>query len=231
MNITNITTTTTTTTGPAATTTTTTGPAATTTTTTGKICLSENIGIIGNINRIAAQTTTLTTTTTTTTTIATTTTISCTGTGLCALLSVSGANGWTYYSKNYAATQSTPVLKFTAHGISASETVYLDDASVVDINLTYVQLLNNPSFEMSSSEPIGWMRWRTSSCAGSVGGMQSSTSECEPHSGRNCYTDHYQTGYDFLDQSFSATVGNIYTISFWYYKTGGNARKFYVDVK
>ncbi|CAF3678647.1 unnamed protein product [Rotaria sp. Silwood1] len=168
------------------------------------------------------------TTTSSTTTLTTTT--SCNGTGLGSFLSASGSNGWAYYSKNYTATKAAPVLQFAVHGGAAAETVYLDGVSVVDVSLPTIQLLSNPSFEMSTSGPTGWAMWCTSSCVGSGDGGQISTIGCQTSFGNNCYKDHCQTGYDFLGQSFSATVGAIYKISFWYSKTGGGAGKFYVDI-
>ncbi|CAF0942358.1 unnamed protein product [Adineta steineri] len=171
-----------------------------------------------------------TTTTSTTTSTVTTTTTSCTGQGVGSLLSVSGSIGWTYYSHNYTATVLAPVLQFAVQGGPAAETVYLDDVSVVAISQPTIQLLNNPSFEMSTSSPIDWVMWCTSSCVGSGDGGHITTSGCHNNSGNNCYTSHCQTGFNFLGQSFSAVVGTVYKISFWYYKTGGGAGKLYVDM-
>ncbi|CAF4295939.1 unnamed protein product [Adineta steineri] len=155
---------------------------------------------------------------------------SCTGQGVGSLLSVSGSIGWTYYSHNYTATVLAPVLQFAVQGGPAAETVYLDDVSVVAISQPTIQLLNNPSFEMSTSSPIDWVMWCTSSCVGSGDGGHITTSGCHNNSGNNCYTSHCQTGFNFLGQSFSAVVGTVYKISFWYYKTGGGAGKLYVDM-
>ncbi|CAF2111671.1 unnamed protein product [Rotaria magnacalcarata] len=108
----------------------------------------------------------------------------CTGTGLGSLLRASGSNRWVYYWRNYMATQSVPMLQFSAHGDS-SDTVYLDDVSVVDVNLPTVQLLTNPSFETSTSRPIGWLMWCASSCMCSGGEGRISTSSYKINSGEN----------------------------------------------
>ena len=122
------------------------------------------------------------------------------------------------------------MLQFAVHGGPAAETVYLDGVSVVSINQPSIELLINPSFEMSTSATTGWTMWCTSSCVGSGDGGQISTSSCRVASGSNCYKSHCQTGYDFLGQTWSATNGAIYRISFWYFKTGGGAGKLYLDI-
>lgn len=155
---------------------------------------------------------------------------SCSGTSLGSLLTASGSIGWTYYSKNYTATKPAPVVQFATHGGPAAENVYLDGVSVVDTSQPTVELLSNPSFEMSPVATTAWVIWCTSSCVGSDDGGQISTSGCQATYGSNCYKSHCETGYDFLGQAFSATIGTIYRISFWYRKTGGGAGKLYVDI-
>ena len=155
---------------------------------------------------------------------------SCSGSGLGSFFSISGSASWTQYSNSYTATNPVHVPQFTVHGGGASETVYLDDISVVRDSLPTIQLLSNPSFENSTSGPTAWSIWCTSYCAGSGDGGRISTSGCHPGSGNNCYMDHCKTGYDLLGQSFSTEVGESYTISFWYFKTGGGAGKLFVDI-
>ena len=155
----------------------------------------------------------------------------CTGTGLGSLLFADGRTAWTQFSTNYTAIKSTHVLQFAITGAAAAETVYLDSVSVVDVSLPSVQLLSNPSFENSTLEPVGWVMWCTSSCVGADDGGQIIVSGCQASSGNNCYRSQCDTGYDFLGQSFSATINTTYTISFWYHKTGGSAGKLYVDIK
>jgi hypothetical protein len=139
----------------------------------------------------------------------------------------SGAINWTFFAKNYTAVSKTPTLVF---GFSTASTAYnyLDDVSVVDNNASSIQLLNNPSFENSTSTPTGWTTWCTSLCTG-FPGIILSNSSC--HSG-NCYIDHCRSGdYDYLVQSFLATIGHTYTISFWFQQTGTGALKFYAAVQ
>ena len=155
---------------------------------------------------------------------------SCASPGSANLLTVSGAIAWTLYSYIYTADNPAPILSFTVHGGPASETVYLDGVSVVDNSAPSIELLNNPSFENSTSTVSGWMIWCTSSCIQNGDGGQITTSGCHSGSGSNCYTDHCSIGYDFLGQSFSATVGHNYTISFWLYKNGSPAGMFYANI-
>lgn len=111
---------------------------------------------------------------------------------------------------------------------------YLDDVSVVDTANPSIELLQNPSFENSSSTLIGWIQSCTNTCPSPSlnGGKATSSGNC--YSG-SCYVDHcYGSGAtDYLSQTFMATVGHIYTISFriYDYGTGPNgATKAYVNV-
>jgi len=96
----------------------------------------------------------------------------------------------------------------------------LDDTSVVDTSNSAVQLLQNPNFENSSTSPTYWTIWCTSSCVNGTGGTIVST-DC--HSGY-CYRSEC-AGTEYLGQTFSATVGHIYNVTFWYQRVkigGGN---------
>ena len=109
---------------------------------------------------------------------------------------------------------------------------FLDDVSVVDVNASSMQLIQNPSFDNSTSALTGWSQWCTSTCPTGQAGQITSGSNC---TSTNCYMDHCYGGgvIDFLSQTFSATIGHVYTISFWLidYGTGPNgATKAYVDL-
>jgi hypothetical protein len=137
---------------------------------------------------------------------------------------------WTFFPSIYTATNAAPILSFAVHGGGGGEPVYLDGISVVDISAPSIQLLNNPSFENSTSAVTGWTIWCTSSCQSSGDGGQITTSGCHSGSGSNCYTDRCDAGYDFLGQSFSATIGHSYNISFWLYKSGSPVGMFYANI-
>ncbi len=134
---------------------------------------------------------------------------------------------WTFVAKNYTAVSTVPTLVFGfSTGTSAYN--YLDDVSVVDNSAPSMQLLRNPSFENSTSTLTGWTTWCTSSCNSGYPGTITNSS-C--HSG-NCYIDHcHQTDYDYLVQSFSAKIGDTYTISFWFQQTGTGTLKFYATIQ
>jgi hypothetical protein len=93
---------------------------------------------------------------------------------------------------------------------------FLDDVSVVDIIAPSNQLLQNPSFDNSTTALTGWTQYCTSTCTGgsSTGGQVATGVNC---TSTNCYMDHCYGGsnIDFLSQSFSTTIGHVYTISFW----------------
>ncbi len=112
----------------------------------------------------------------------------------------------------------------------ASAYSYLDDVSVVDTSAPSIQLLINPSFENSTSSLTGWGSWcaTVANCGTGFPGQVTSSS-C--HTG-NCYYDHcHNPDFDYLLQSFPATIGHIYTISFWYQTTGSGTFKLYAYVQ
>ena len=89
--------------------------------------------------------------------------------------------------------------------------VVIDDVSVVDVAFPSIQLLRNPSFENSSSSPVGWSQWCANQCSGSSYG----TIENDGCRTNRCYISQCIGGVEYLVQAFSATIGRIYTISFW----------------
>jgi hypothetical protein len=117
---------------------------------------------------------------------------------------------------------------FGFKGYGGMDYSYLDNVSVVDNSASSIQLLNNPGFENSTSSPTGWVQWCQSAC-GSGYGQVINNSTC--YSG-NCYVDHCQNMnyFDYLAQSFSATIGHTYTISFWLKQTGGGQCEVYVNI-
>lgn len=155
---------------------------------------------------------------------------SCSSYGSANLLSVSNSLAWTFYRFNYTATGTTLTLTFVIHNGPADETAYLDDVSVVDRAAPSIQLLENPSFENSSSNITGWSLWCTTSCTRSGDGGQITTSGCHTGSGTNCFKDHCNSGYNFLGQAFTTTPSSNYSISFWLFKNGGGAGLFYANV-
>jgi hypothetical protein len=133
---------------------------------------------------------------------------------------------WTQYSFSHTAATAAPTLVF-GFSNGGADYNYLDDVSVVDTSAPSIQLLQNPSFENSTSTLTGWVTWCASACgSGSQG--QVTTTGC--YSG-NCYVDHCQNNYDYLAQSFSATIGHTYTISFWLYQVPAPGARFYADIE
>jgi hypothetical protein len=109
----------------------------------------------------------------------------------------------------------------------------LDDVSVVDVIAPTVQLLDNPSFDNSTANlTSSWGAWcATASICGSgtPGQLLANSGTCHSN---NCYVDHcHQPNFDYLLQDFSATIGHIYTISFWYQHVGTGTLKMYAYVQ
>jgi hypothetical protein len=111
-----------------------------------------------------------------------------------------------------------------------SDYTYLDDVSVVDNSAPSIQLLVNPSFENSTSNLTGWTAWCATAavCGTGFPGQVLANGSC--HSG-NCYIDHCHNNYDYLVQSFPATIGHIYTISFWLQQIGTTALRFDANIE
>ncbi len=135
---------------------------------------------------------------------------------------------WTQFTYNYTALSTMPTLIF-GFSNGGSGYSYLDDVSVVDTNASSIQLLNNPSFENSTTLLNGWTTWcgNVTYCGTGFPGQVLANSSC--HSG-NCYYDHCHTNYDYLTQSFPATIGEPYTISFWLQQMGFGTIKFYAEI-
>ncbi len=119
----------------------------------------------------------------------------------------------------------TLVFGFTT---GAADYNYLDEVSVVDNNASSIQLLNNPSFENSTTNITGWTTWCTSSC-GAVNATKITNSDC--HNGKCVVNQCQHPAYDYLVQSFPATIGDTYTISFWLQQNGTGTLRFYAAVE
>ena len=126
-------------------------------------------------------------------------------------VSGSGNTTWVQYTYNYTANKTNATLMFAVDGYT---TVYIavDDVSIVDTANPSVQLLENPSFENSTSVATGWNIWCSETCVNGGAGTII-TSGCRTS---NCYRSYCAGGgKDYLLQSFSTIISHIYTISFW----------------
>lgn len=89
---------------------------------------------------------------------------------------------------------------------------YLDDVSVVDVNTSNLQLLNNPSFENSTIVPNGWTVLCTESCDNS-GTKINNNNKCRLSTG-TCLKLGCHNSISFLGLNFSTIFSHIYTISY-----------------
>jgi hypothetical protein len=150
--------------------------------------------------------------------------------GSIAFLNESISSGWTLYSYNYSATQTTPTLLF-GFKVDSIHAYYLDDVSVVDNNASSIELLSNPDFENSTIDAIDWITSCETTCTSQI----ITGSECFGSSG-NClmaYCTANSSSIFFLSQSFMATIGNTYTISYMLNQRGNSSTgsmSFYLDV-
>ncbi|CAF4591872.1 unnamed protein product, partial [Rotaria sp. Silwood1] len=158
----------------------------------------------------------------------------CDSTGLGTLKTLSGAepSNWTQYQFNYTANNTSPIIMFGFEHDS-NRYFFLDSVSIVDQSAPSIQLLKNPDFESSSTQPTDWVLWCTSTCKGSQKVIESG-SECYLSTG-NCIQDdcNGDNSIDLIAQSFTASIGNTYTVSFWVRSDGSGSikkNKFFADI-
>ena len=135
--------------------------------------------------------------------------------------------------RNYLANYTNPMLLF-GFVTSGSNFHYVDSVSVVDSSNPSVELLDNGGFDNTSIGIPGWNEWCASTC-----GNNGNTSSGEQVISYRCGLAPNQClqafcngtgGIYFIGQSFSAIIGNIYNISFWYIAGSGGGNQFYVDI-
>jgi len=150
--------------------------------------------------------------------------------GLIARLDETIPSEWISYSYNYSATQTTPTILF-GFETDGTHAYYLDAVSVVDVNAPSIELLTDPSFENSTINATEWIQSCETICAGQI----VSGSQCFQSLGNcfmvTCPSDN--SSISFLSQSFMATIGNTYTISFMLNHQGNSSAgiiTFYVDI-
>ncbi len=135
---------------------------------------------------------------------------------------LSGYTTWTCASFNHTALTTAPIYTFGFTN-GPGDYTYLDSLSVVDVTAPTVQLLTNPGFDNSTTTLVGWSTWCGSSCSTGTAGQVLANSSC--YSG-NCYIDHCQGSYDYLAQTFPATIGHNYTLSICIYQTGPTPKSY-----
>lgn len=110
----------------------------------------------------------------------------------------------------------TGVLEFGFKAKNTNHEWHLDDVSVVNRNASNAQMITNGNFENGTL--TGWqvLCTTTNGCSGAGGIL--STSSC--HGGSHCYSGECYGAYDFLRQTFSVTLGNVYTLTFWIFTDG-----------
>lgn len=125
--------------------------------------------------------------------------------------------GWTMFNYTYVANTTQPTLIF-GFETDSSRRWRLDGVSVVSVSAPGSQLLQDPSFESSATTMTGWNE--TTICCGSNSifvGDPSSGAGFSCADGTNClrFDCNPSNGFGFVSQSFSATVGTTYVISYY----------------
>jgi hypothetical protein len=108
----------------------------------------------------------------------------------------------------------------------------LDSTSVVAVTLPLTQLLVNPGFDDSVGAFNAWDEWCANGCTGGNQNPPAVAKNTSCQSG-TCISMNCGTGSTtplLLSQTFSATIGVIYNISFWLHYSGGPGADMYVDV-
>jgi hypothetical protein len=155
------------------------------------------------------------------------------GRGMLLSLNLSATFPWTRYSHNLTTLTARPVLVFGFETENGRD-FFLDDVSIVDVSAPNIELLQNPSFENSTTTLNGWSLWCSISCGG-TGANITSGSNCHNSSGK-CFQDNCSgSGISFLGQSFWAVINQVYTITYWLRGAGGgggngNQNHFYIDI-
>ncbi|CAF1250646.1 unnamed protein product [Didymodactylos carnosus] len=134
-----------------------------------------------------------------------------------------GSQSFTSYTYTFPATRTQYVLCF---GFSNAPGQFnLDDVSVASI-VGGTNLLTNGGFESSSSSYPGWT---------ATGSSYNSNFEIETspvHTGLYSFHNGVST-MAYLGQSFAATIGTTYNVSFWLYNNKGiiasNAYKIFLS--
>jgi hypothetical protein len=109
----------------------------------------------------------------------------------------------------------------------------LDDVFVGAFIANSTELIQNGGFENSTTTLTGWTQYCTSTCPN--GSVNAGQAYYDANTTNNYYMDHcYGVGaIDFLSQTFSTTIGQLYAISFWIldYGLGPNGATIaYVDI-
>ncbi len=148
---------------------------------------------------------------------------------------IGNPTNWTQYQYNFTANKTVYTIMFGFTGDCSGYRIwFLDNVSIVDVTAPSIQLLQNPSFDNSTTTLTGWTQYCTSTCTYGSGSAGTVTSGANCTS-TNCYMDHCYcvSAIDFLSQTFSTTIGQVYNISFWIIDFGSGpdlATRAYVDL-
>jgi len=120
---------------------------------------------------------------------------------------------WTQVTASFTATRSVLSVIF---GFDSSSEVYvlIDDVSIVRTANPSVELLDNPGFDNSISNPTGWDAWCSNTCGSSSGGVVTNIG-CRTG---YCYKGQCRGGnnVDYVVQTFPAISGQSYTWEYWH---------------
>jgi hypothetical protein len=134
-----------------------------------------------------------------------------------------------YTNETYSFTGSltgTGLLEFGFYSQTSSLFWHLDDVSIIDTNASNSEMLTNGGFEASTLN--GWqVLCSSTNCKPPSGSILTNTS-C--YTGSYCYEGACEKNYDFLRQTFTVTLGHIYSLSFKLYTDSQPQQKAYVKI-
>lgn len=146
------------------------------------------------------------------------------------MFSNEGSRSGAFLSDTYTANKLYPTLMFTGEG-GGNDFYTLDSVSVVDTSSPSIELLDNPGFDNSSGALNGWNQWCDANCGGNQGtAVVIKTTGCQSNKCLSINCSGGPTAVYILTQTFSATIGRVYNITFWLKYSGGGGGFMRVDI-
>jgi hypothetical protein len=134
--------------------------------------------------------------------------------------------GWTQFANTYTANKTQPYLALGFANDNQRQW-WLDGVSVIDTTAPAGNLLDNPSFENSSTAVTGW--YIEQGCC-NANALNINTSGCAL--GNNCINFFCgpENKYSFIGQYFTAIIGHIYNITYYLKTSGSGGQPTFCDI-
>ena len=135
------------------------------------------------------------------------------------LLKISnGSSTGVFYSVIYNSSRIDPTLLFIAD-MAQNDDLFLDSVSVVNATDSSVQLLSNSGFDKLLGGLDGWGQ----GCENGIGALENQT--CQHRTCVKLHINNSGSKKNYgLFQTFTATIGQLYNISFWLLSNSANMK-------